>query len=623
VHGIPKALESVIGYLQENYPEISLAQLMEDPEFFADFDRHDKERGLKSLVDKQYASQPPDAKLVLCALSIFQQPAPREVLEFLLPGISRVSLAKLLSRLERNRLVISQEAKTYNLHPIVREYVYESMPEGQDGSPPGGSDAAPAVLTRAALHARAVAFYRKLVEEHPERRTIDDFEPHLQEIYHLLRARQYDVGFQVLEIIAEEYLRALGDYQRIIGVRQQLVECLAEPALARRNLNHLALAYDVTGRVREGIACLQDALRIARDMEDQHGEAECLSNLGHCYCHVGELRQAVDYCTQALALDRTLFNLWGEGVDMGTLGWAHWHLGDLHKAIELYTGAVERVDRRFRGLFRSNLGRIHTDLGDLRRAIEELCEAIDIAQAGKDWSTRCLALADLGYAWLLVGNVDRAIALANEARKSAAQIPLPRGELRAMLCLGRQHALAGEAREAAEVYAQAVQVARETGDLIYLASALVDLGRSCHQDGNLAEARRCYQEALALDLPRSNYRSAVLLGIACLEQGAAGPASTHLAGGLELCRAMVAKTPEFYEAWYHMGLAQFALGQNEAALASYRQAVGVCSAQGAVDGALQDLQLLGRAKDCGPAIRDAVKALEAASEPASSWPCSL
>jgi hypothetical protein len=87
VHGIPKALESVVGYLAERYPVVHLAGLLADGELFADFDRYDAENGLKRLVAEQFADQAPDAQLALCALSVFAKPAPVAALRFLLPGL--------------------------------------------------------------------------------------------------------------------------------------------------------------------------------------------------------------------------------------------------------------------------------------------------------------------------------------------------------------------------------------------------------------------------------------------------------------------------------------------------------------------------------------------------------
>ncbi len=200
----------------------------------------------------------------------------------------------------------------------------------------------------------------------------------------------------------------------------------------------------------------------------------------------------------------------------------------------------------------------------------------------------------MGYARVVVGEQEHGARLAAEAFELAERIPFPRGEVRALLCQGRERSLAGDARKASETYLRACGIAHQTGDRIHHSMARYGLGRSLHQEGRLAEAHQAYQDALALDLPRSNYRCAVLLGVLCLEQGEVDSSQAHLARGLDLCRDMLAKTPGLYDARYHLALAQLAVGQADQAVESYREAVLACAATGAARGALQDLRLLER-----------------------------
>jgi hypothetical protein len=64
VQGVPKALECVIGYLSEKYPEIRLSEIMSDVKLFADFDSYDEERP-KGLITRQFNQQKPNAQLLL------------------------------------------------------------------------------------------------------------------------------------------------------------------------------------------------------------------------------------------------------------------------------------------------------------------------------------------------------------------------------------------------------------------------------------------------------------------------------------------------------------------------------------------------------------------------------
>ena len=110
----------------------------------------------------------------------------------------------------------------------------------------------------------------------------------------------------------------------------------------------------------------------------------------------------------------------------------------------------------------------------------------------------------------------------------------------------------------------------------------------------LPEARRAYEDALALNFPSTNYRYAVMPGILRLEQGDIAGAQAVLTHGITLCRALLQKTPNLYSPLYTLALAHLANGHPDPPLATYRQAGEVCAAPGVVQGAQQALTLLQR-----------------------------
>ena len=63
----------------------------------------------------------------------------------------------------------------------------------------------------------------------------------------------------------------------------------------------------------------------------------------------------------------------------------------------------------------------------------------------------------------------------------------------------------------------------------------------------------------------------------------------HYTGGIDLCRALLGKTPDLFRALYSLALAYLGNRQPHEALATYQRALAVCSAQGVVRDALQDV----------------------------------
>ncbi|MBC8229777.1 hypothetical protein H8E77_09545 [bacterium] len=99
-----------------------------------------------------------------------------------------------------------------------------------------------------------------------------------------------------------------------------------------------------------------------------------------------------------------------------------------------------------------------------------------------------------------------------------------------------------------------------------------------------------------------------------MEEGKTEEAQDDFARGIEFCRELLDKTPRFYDVIYHLGLAQLGIGQSNEALATYQQALEVCSAKGVVQSALQNLQLLKRASQAITGLDEAICRLEGVLE---------
>jgi len=133
-----------------------------------------------------------------------------------------------------------------------------------------------------------------------------------------------------------------------------------------------------------------------------------------------------------------------------------------------------------------------------------------------------------------------------------------------------------------------------------------------HHLGHLAEARRHYHEGLALEFLLTHYRCAILLGILCLEEDQALEAQHHGTRGIDLCQALLDKTPNLVRPLYSLALVYLGNRQADDALATYRRALEVCSAQGVVRDALQDVQLLRRISPAVAKVDEVTQLLEAA-----------
>jgi tetratricopeptide (TPR) repeat protein len=182
------------------------------------------------------------------------------------------------------------------------------------------------------------------------------------------------------------------------------------------------------------------------------------------------------------------------------------------------------------------------------------------------------------------------------------------------LChLGRANYDLGNMEEALKYHEEALSIAIEVSVAEDQYEALLGLGMIHHSQGNLREAGRKFEEALKLEIPKTHYSCNPRLGIVRLEEGNAGEAHEHLARGIKQCEGLLERTPDLYDARYHLALTELASGQNDKALATYRRAIETCPAKGVLMNSLRDVRLLRRMPVLSPGVPDAEALLAEAS----------
>lgn len=148
VHRIPLALVWAVGYLQDT--SFTLKEILNRADLFADFDKEQgkdadsyENKGVKRLHYEQLKIQPPEYLPVLQLLAFFKRPVPRSVLAHLM---DEIELSKMLTRLERNRLITHKESpdahtrfindplavNLYGLHPVICENEFFEMHLGRE-----------------------------------------------------------------------------------------------------------------------------------------------------------------------------------------------------------------------------------------------------------------------------------------------------------------------------------------------------------------------------------------------------------------------------------------------------------------------------------------------------------
>jgi len=299
-----------------------------------------------------------------------------------------------------------------------------------------------------------------------------------------------------------------------------------------------------------------------------------MSNLGIAYSYLTQAETAIEYFQQALEIARAIGNRREEGYTLGAMANAYLLIGEMRQAIGLYEQALaiskEIGNQRNESAWLLGLANTLIGFGDAQHALQYSTQSLDLAQT-------------IGYA---------------------------RRQNYASIAMGAAYSLLGEHVSAIEFFERATNIAREVKDRYGESISLVGLANTHNQLGRFAQARLCYQECLKLDVPATNYKCAVGLGIVSVGDGRVEEARMFFARGIVFCQLLLTKTPHLYEARYYLALAQLGSEQPDQALATYTQALKLCSTKGAVLSALQQVKLLHKMSQLLTGLVEVITVLE-------------
>lgn len=202
-------------------------------------------------------------------------------------------------------------------------------------------------------------------------------------------------------------------------------------------------------------------------------------------------------------------------------------LGQLTDAAHL---AQQSLAIFYRHELSTDIARASGTLSVIRLQQNEMEEAQFLAETAvnqvrelDDLVTLCLCLNNLSYVTSYNGNIEAAIALAEESAALAKQIAYPHGALSAMNMLGVYYQQIGEMEKAEAVFIELVERCRETATKSRLAQAVNNLGALHKKCGALDKAQPLLREAMSLyeAVGQMHYATAVqvMLGEIALAQG--------------------------------------------------------------------------------------------------------
>jgi tetratricopeptide (TPR) repeat protein len=267
-------------------------------------------------------------------------------------------------------------------------------------------------------------------------------------------------------------------------------------------LNDLGTVRRLTGDYPGAAHAHEQALGIYRDIGDRRGEANALNNLGTVRALTDDYPGAAHAHEQALGIYRDLGDRRGEATALNNLGDIRWLTGDYPGAVQACEQALGIYrglgDRRGEATALNNLGDVWRLTGEYPAAAQACEQALGIFRDLGDRRGEANALSDLGHVRQLMGENPDAARDLEQALGIFRDLGDRRGEASALAYLGVVRRLTSKYPDAARDLKQALGIFRDLGDRGGEAEVLNETGALHRVTGDLARAEGCHEQALKL-----------------------------------------------------------------------------------------------------------------------------
>ncbi len=279
---------------------------------------------------------------------------------------------------------------------------------------------------------------------------------------------------------------------------------LAAPGLlAGRDRAEMLLRFarnlDLSGRREEQRAVLDEALKVAKELNDAALGARAIGQIGSLLLHTGRFDEARRRLEEALDLARQAGDRMSEARFCGGIGVLLHDTGRAGEALPWHERqlayALEAGDRRGEADAINNIGNVHRALRRWDEARQHHQRYLALARELSDRRGEALALGNLGHGAHDAGDVEEARRLHGEQLTLSRAIGYRRSEARALGALAIDAKHLGLFEEAEGYYERYIAVSREIDHRIGVAYGQVNLARLVGREGDLPRARELLEAA--------------------------------------------------------------------------------------------------------------------------------
>lgn len=366
------------------------------------------------------------------------------------------------------------------------------------------------------LHKRAAEYYR-LVRDVQTPTSIKDLEPQLLEFDHLILSNDFDEATNVMNEIGVD-LALWGFLDRVVDMRSKLLTKIKNQSLEVDNMFHIADAYRMMGKSQKALEFATQALRLAKNINDEILISKVSSLLGGVFRRLGQYSDAIENLQIALLLAKKHSNTSVQLQASIQLGQILYYINKVDDSEKTFSDALHLAEREH-----------------------------DLRMAGD-------LQGQLGYTALWKNNIQESIVYFSKALNIAREVNNKRGQGYWYLGSGEGH-LVGRQYEEAEInFLAAIRIAEEISDDHLKSYAGSFLAQSQLHKGELEKATISIENARKLDNPQHNDFMAMLQGLILARLNKNHEANIVLEQALNLGESILNKNPDLLEARWSQGI---------------------------------------------------------------------
>ncbi|WP_236142044.1 CHAT domain-containing protein [Nostoc sp. CMAA1605] len=295
-----------------------------------------------------------------------------------------------------------------------------------------------------------------------------------------------------------QFQDSLKSFEQALAIAKQI----NDTAGIARTFNNMGGVYVNQGEYTKALNSFQRALAIAKQINDKAGIARILNSIGFVYSYMAEYTKALDLFRQALVIRQEIDDTAGVGITLSNIGHIYSYMGEYAKALDFYQQALA-IQKQINstagvGTTLNNIAAIYESQGEYAKALDFYQQALAIQKKINSTAGIATNLNNIGSTYRNLGQYDKALDFYQQALAIFTQIRNPTSQAVILNNIGVIYNTQGKYAKALDFHQQALAIQKQISDKAGIGTTLNNIGNVYRNKGEYTKALEHYQQSLAI-----------------------------------------------------------------------------------------------------------------------------